>query len=126
MTTKQLEELAERVVTAYLNDQTGPVMDYVRRGRLLETVSTEDLKASWVAALKAMAADITNGESFRYRDDAEAELTLRGVPAPFEEVPAEVEAISRAAAAVYEAMLRDPAKQEAAAYRRFADELASV
>src|ERR1700756_2897380 len=78
------------IVLAWLRNRSfEQTEDYVRRGRHLADVSTEELKRQWVEAFRIWAANYGT-EDHRVREDLEAELQLRRDEPPFDLVADEI------------------------------------
>jgi hypothetical protein len=57
---------------------------YLRRGKQLANVPTDELKERWVIEMRLWAADYGRTIDHTRREDAQAELLLRGVALPFD------------------------------------------
>jgi hypothetical protein len=79
----------EDVMLAYLeNKQLEASADYVRRGRHLADVDSDELQWRWIADFKAWATNVRRHDH-KPREDIESELIIRGQPFPFEAVTEE-------------------------------------
>ncbi len=96
-----------KLVAAYLQDQTMQQLEsYLKRGRVLENKSTEELKERWINLFQEMA-ELDNTHKPE-RHDVEAELSLRVVEPPYELVSTEMEDLKQKADAVAEEWMQDP------------------
>jgi hypothetical protein len=68
---------------------------YVRRGRHMELIDTDTLKARWVTGFKEWAVKL-NDYDRRPLTDIEAELYLRGTDPPLDAVKADYEVLRKA------------------------------
>jgi len=101
--------LTEEDLTAWLQNQgLDQVEDYVGRGRQFGGVDADELRRGWVAAYKVWARDLQNVDARKLSEDLEAELSLRGEEPPYSLVKAEHDAVTAAAMAAAEDLLRDP------------------
>jgi hypothetical protein len=88
------KKLDQEIFAMFANTKMEATKAYLDRGRQFEAEATGDLKARWIEQLAAMA-DATPEHDRRLYHDLEAELGLRGIEAPANEVP---EIVNRLAA----------------------------
>ena len=97
------------VVLAWIQDKRlQDVEDYVRRGRQLSDVPTEELMSRWVALFKHQAYQPNLVEPSLESTDIDAELQIRKIELPFELVEAEFKMIEDKTRIAYEAASKDP------------------
>jgi len=73
-----------------LEQQMAATADYVARGRQYADMPGETLFAEWIAAFKAFVDALLKNPktSSQGREDLEAELTIMGLPVPYDQVQA--------------------------------------
>lgn len=92
------------VVLAWIRDKRlQEVEDYVRRGRLLADVPTEDLMSRWVGLFKYQAHQPNLVEPSLESTDIDAELQIRKIELPFELVETEFKMIADKTRIAFEA-----------------------
>jgi hypothetical protein len=100
--------MTDEEVLAFLEHQQFlRLEDYVKRGRDLVGVGTDDLRDRWVAEFKTWAA-APQAVSPGARGDIEGELALRGERPPLDLVKDEFEAIRAACRAKLAQLMGDP------------------
>jgi hypothetical protein len=82
--------------------------DYVKRGRELASIDSEELRDRWIIEFKKWVASRPRYMDQRARDDIEGELALRGEQPPFDLVKDELEALRVASRAAMDQLKRDP------------------
>jgi hypothetical protein len=92
------EQEANKFLHAFLADKRmDEVQRYATKGHPLNDADTAFLKDEWVRAFGAWCNDHTD-ENLRLRyEDAEAELTLRGVAVPLDRVESELQILTQSA-----------------------------
>jgi hypothetical protein len=80
------KKLDQEIFAMFENTRMEAKQSYLGRGRAFEGETTDSLKAKWIAQMEAMADD-TPQHNRQLMDDFEAELGLRGIEAPANEVP---------------------------------------
>lgn len=73
--------------------------DYVKRGRRFETTPTDELKARWVATINTLSVAHNAADLVLEYEDLDAELTLRKVDKPIDEIQGALEALAELAVA---------------------------
>lgn len=97
------------VILSWIGDKRlQDVEDYVRRGRLLSGVPTEELMSRWVSLFKYWAFQPALVEPSHEYTDTESELQIRKIEPPFEQVEAEFKMIQDKTRIAYEAARKDP------------------
>jgi hypothetical protein len=95
-------------VDAWLaNQRLERLEGYIKRGRPLASVSLEELRARWIAAIRAWAS-LLREFGHEEREDIEAEMKLRKINPPFDLVEEQLIAIRAAAEKVGAELLNDP------------------
>lgn len=80
------DKLTQEILAMFANSKMEATKAYLDRGRQFEAEGTDDLKARWIVQLAAMA-DASPEHDRQIFEDLEAELGLRGIDAPADEVP---------------------------------------
>src|SRR5258708_3502032 len=96
---------------AFLQNQVMEALEgYRKRGRALEKLDDDALEQRWIASMKAWAAAISAGHAYEKgeRDDAQAEMSLRGIKPPLGKVSVEWQKI----VAAVKATIADPVRRE--------------
>jgi hypothetical protein len=99
MPKKSKNDAADELFDAFLQDRSMKELEnYLQRGRPLKGTTDEELKRIWVTQVKTFSAAVLRGFSFTRRelDDAQAELGLRKLDLPSDEVAYEWAAIQQA------------------------------
>jgi hypothetical protein len=65
---------------------------YLEEGRRFKSLSDTDLRSQWISAWRRRAASPTNPDIGKLADDLEAEMEIRKIEPPHDEVKAELEA----------------------------------
>ena len=81
-----LKEGCAAMMAMLADEDLERMADYVRRGRPMSAVDTEELKASWVEHFHLHIAEAVENDTTTPMDDAECELKLRKVELPREEI----------------------------------------
>jgi DNA polymerase II large subunit len=80
-------------VEAFLIDRkTERTRRYVHEGRRFKSVTDDDLRAKWIAAFKERSANPLHPELGKRSEDLQAEMEIRKIEPPSDEVKAEAEA----------------------------------
>jgi hypothetical protein len=82
--------------------------EYISRGRRHLRLQDAELLEQWKNALRLMAADVKQPQHRSLFNDLGAEIKMRGIKEPFDEVREIFEAFQNAAAAEIERKLQDP------------------
>lgn len=94
-----MAEDVRQLLEAFLEHELmNEAAEYVGRGRTHGDASSEDLAARWVLAFRKWSRDPA-GEDRRELDDLWAELRLRGIETPADQVAAEIDELAKRAAA---------------------------
>ncbi len=70
--------------------------DYLKRGRALAAIASEELKARWVETYRLWCEDVRNWELQKIANDLESELALRREEVPIERVAVEMQTLAEA------------------------------
>ena len=98
-----------RIVEAWLANKSLERLErYLKRGRPYARVSMEQLRDSWVALTRAWAENAPFPPQLEDIDDIEAEMNLRKVEPPVDQVTDAVETLRCKVKAAAEALLKDP------------------
>jgi hypothetical protein len=104
------KKLDQEIFAMFENTRMEAKQSYLGRGRTFEGVTTDSLKAGWIAQLEAMADD-TPLHNRQLMDDLEAELGLRGIEAPANEAPEVVKRLAARSKAQSDNWSEDEAEQ---------------
>ncbi len=100
-----------KLVAAYLQDQAMQQLEsYLKRGRVLENKSAEELKERWIDLYRELA-ELDNTHETE-RNDIEAEFSLRKYEPPYDLVMAELESFKQKVNAGVEEWRQDPNRKE--------------
>ena len=100
-----------KLMLAHLQDQGMQQLEsYLKRGRVLENKSTEELKERWIVLFREMAELDNTQETERH--DIEAELSSRKDGPPYNLVEDEFKAFIKIVGAGVEEILQDPDRKE--------------
>ena len=99
------EEVARKIANAIMNaimtdHEFKRALEYAAKGRRFAGLSDYELKTQWIDAYKACVYDLKNEAKQVKENDLLAEMTLRKIEPPVEEVEAEVEILAAEAARV--------------------------
>jgi hypothetical protein len=95
------EEVARKISNAILTDREFKrALEYAAKGRRFAGLSDDELKTQWIDAYKEWVHDLKNEAKQIKEDDLLAEMTLRKIEPPIEEVEAEQEILAAEAARV--------------------------
>jgi hypothetical protein len=101
------------LVDAWLaNQRIERLEGYIKRGRLLAHISLEELRARWIATIRAWANSLSDF-NHEEREDIEAEMKLRKIKPPYDLVKDRLNAIRSAAEKFGAEILNDPERREA-------------
>lgn len=102
-------EKARRVVIDFLHSrQIDQNADYCQRGCRFAGLSDADLVARWFTVFRAMADAPLDPSCRAETIDVEAELDLRNIEPPYDQVQPELDRWLAATDAVWQAIQRDP------------------
>src|ERR1700683_212794 len=101
------------LVDAWLaNQRLEQLEGYIKRGRSLANISVGELRARWMAAIRAWASSLSEFDH-EEREDIEAEMKLRKTEPPYDLVREQLNAIRIAAKNVGAEILNDPERRDA-------------
>jgi hypothetical protein len=101
------------LVDAWLaNQRLERLEGYIKRGRPLANISLEELRARWIAAMRAWVSSLSEFDH-EEREDIEAEMKLRKIEPPYDLVRDHLNAIRSAAEKVGAEILNDPERRDA-------------
>jgi hypothetical protein len=78
--------LTDGVKAFALESRMEKVREYLYEGRRFETLSVGDLRSEWINALDRCSVSLTALESQKRLDDLEAEMEVRKIDPPFDDV----------------------------------------
>jgi hypothetical protein len=78
--------LTDGVKAFLLESRMEKVREYLYEGRRFETLSVGDLRSEWINALDRCSVSLTALESQKRLDDLEAEMEVRKIDPPFDDV----------------------------------------
>ena len=91
---KRTATLKEDFMAFVLEGTMEKARKYLHEGRQFESLNSADLRSQWISAYKKLAASLTNPESLKLVDDLQAEMEIRRIEPPYDDVKAEAEAIT--------------------------------
>jgi hypothetical protein len=83
---------------------------YLSEGRHFESLSGADLRSEWMKAFRGMAANPGDPASRKRHDDLQAELEIRKIPPPYDEVRNEFDAFIAQTTEAMERVKNDPVR----------------
>jgi len=102
----------EEMVAFLAESRMEQATEYARRGRRLKEAAAEKLKDGWKIAFKKYAAAPTDPMWRLVVGELQAEMELRGVEPPFEDVKPEMDALTALAQKVAQEILADPIRTQ--------------
>lgn len=102
---KQAEQIMTDFLYSWRLDQAA---DYIQRGRRFAGLSDADLVAKWFTVLRAMADAPLDPSCLAETIDVEAELDLRHIEPPYDQVQPELDRWFAATEDLFHAIERDP------------------
>ena len=84
--TKRSNTLKDEAKAFLLESGMEGVRKYLYEGRRFETLSVGDLRSEWISARDRCSVSLTAVESRKRLDDLEAEMEVRKIDPPFDDV----------------------------------------
>ncbi|WP_213741906.1 hypothetical protein [Bradyrhizobium sp. dw_411] len=111
------DDLRKDVLGWIQSERIDDVAEYAARGRKYAALSDEEAKSQWVHAFQSLANDFVKSQWWQIQIDLSAELELRGLEPPYEQVLEDIEKLSIGLNAAIESKAGDPAAGEASMNR---------
>jgi hypothetical protein len=104
----QSSDLRTDIESWLASNSVDRVANYVARGRRHSSLQDDPLFEAWKSAMRAMAADPFSKERRMHEDDLVAEIKLRGLTVPYEDVKDAFEKLISSAVKMAETLSQYP------------------